>query len=103
LALGFVLLFEAKLHFGYIYGFGVVGCLSLYVVLNLMAKTEEGVGIGQVLSIYGYSLLPIVALAVICLVVPSHSLAGAVIGTACVLWSTWAATRLLEVVMRARE
>lgn len=46
LALGFVLLFEAKLHFGYIYGFGVVGCLSLYIVLNLISRTEEGVGIG---------------------------------------------------------
>jgi len=103
LALGFVLLFEAKLHFGYIYGFGVVGCLGLYCVLNLMSKTEEGVGIGQVLSIYGYSLIPIVVLALLCLIVPSHSIGGAMLGVACVGWSTWAATRLLEVVMRARE
>lgn len=30
-----------KIHFGYIYGMGVVGCLSTYSLLNLM--TEKGV------------------------------------------------------------
>lgn len=37
LVLGVCLLLSGKLHFGYIYGFGLLGCAALYLLVNLMA------------------------------------------------------------------
>ena len=63
LVLGFSLLLSGKVHFGYIYGFGIVGCLSIHVVLNLMSKVD--LDIHRIVSILGYCLLPIVVLSVV--------------------------------------
>lgn len=49
------------MHFSYIYGIGVVGCLAMYALLYLMAAS--GVTIGSVVSVLGYCLLPMVVLA----------------------------------------
>ena len=51
---------SGKLHFGYIYGIGVVGCLAMYCLLNLMSMT--GVSTGCTISVLGYCLLPMVIL-----------------------------------------
>ncbi|XP_062513795.1 protein YIPF5-like isoform X2 [Corticium candelabrum] len=67
LLFGFLLLLHGKVHFGYIYGVGVLGCLSLYAVLNLMSV--GGVSAGVVMSILGYCLLPMVMLCALTLVV----------------------------------
>lgn len=48
------------MHFGYIYGIGVVGCLAMYCLLNLMSMT--GVSVGVIISVLGYCLLPMVLL-----------------------------------------
>lgn len=41
MCLGFTLLLAGKVHFGFIYGFFVVGCGSIYMLLNLMTKSEH--------------------------------------------------------------
>jgi hypothetical protein len=51
---------SGKVHFSYIYGIGVVGCLAIYALLSLMAVS--GVTLGTVVSVLGYCLLPMVAL-----------------------------------------
>ena len=51
-----VIIQSGKVHFGYIYGVGLLGCSSMYVVLNLMSTS--GVSVGCVVSILGYCLLP---------------------------------------------
>lgn len=51
---------SGKVHFGYIYGVGLMGCTSMYVVLNLMST--NGVSVGCVVSVLGYCLLPMVIL-----------------------------------------
>jgi hypothetical protein len=56
---GFLLL-SGKVHFGYIYGVALVGWLSMYAILNLMAT--NGIDAYQVASVLGYSILPIVIL-----------------------------------------
>jgi hypothetical protein len=38
-----------QVHFGYIYGFGVSGCVAIYLVLNLLA--QQGETGGQALSL----------------------------------------------------
>jgi hypothetical protein len=65
LALGFLLLLHGKVHFGYIYGFGLIGCILLYVILNLMLSGQQGISLDQTMSILGYSLVPTVVLAAI--------------------------------------
>ncbi|PVD35079.1 hypothetical protein C0Q70_06360 [Pomacea canaliculata] len=49
LAFGGSLLLSGKVHFGYIYGIGVVGCLAMYCLLNLMSMTGVGM-LGIVLT-----------------------------------------------------
>lgn len=51
---------HGKIHFGYIYGIGVLGCLGMYSLLSLMSA--QGVSMGCVVSVLGYCLLPMVLL-----------------------------------------
>ena len=61
LAFGCFLLLTGKVHFGYIYGFGVSGCVAMYLVLNLLSVKE--IDMWRVCSILGYGLLPVIVLA----------------------------------------
>lgn len=61
---GVCLLLSAKVHFGYIYGFGVLGCGFVYLLMNLMSQSRS-IDIYRVCSVLGYCLLPIIALAFI--------------------------------------
>ncbi len=56
LLFGGALLLHGKMHFGYIYGIGVLGCLGMYALLNLMAV--GGISVTCTVSILGYCLLP---------------------------------------------
>ena len=58
---------HGKVHFGYIYGVGLLGCTSMYVVLNLMSSS--GVSVGCVVSVLGYCLLPMVILSCFSIIV----------------------------------
>ena len=58
---------HGKVHFGYIYGVGLMGCASMYVVLNLMSSS--GVSVGCVVSVLGYCLLPMVLLSCFSIIV----------------------------------
>ncbi|XP_015926093.1 protein YIPF5 [Parasteatoda tepidariorum] len=60
LCFGAFLLLSGKVHFGYIYGIGVLGCMAMYSLLNLMS--ESGVSLGCTISVLGYCLLPMVVL-----------------------------------------
>jgi protein YIPF5/7 len=62
--LGFCSLLAGKIHFGYIYGFGGIGCLAMYTILNLMNKTSV-IDMSRVVSVLGYSMLPIVVLSAV--------------------------------------
>lgn len=52
---------SGKVHFSYIYGIGVLGCLAFYALLSVMA-TQANVTVGAVVSVLGYCLLPMVVL-----------------------------------------
>jgi hypothetical protein len=68
LLLGISLLLRGKVQFGYIYGFGLVGSVSIWFVLNLMS--ERGIDVYRVVSVLGYCLLPMVAIALLSIVFP---------------------------------
>jgi len=54
-------------HFGYIYGFGLSGCLGIYAVINLLSQKSQYVELYKTFSVMGYSLMPFVLLAALSL------------------------------------
>lgn len=61
LILYFLLLLQGKVLFGVIYGHATVGCLTVYIVFNLMAA-HLFIDVYRVTNIFGYALLPMVVL-----------------------------------------
>jgi hypothetical protein len=94
--LGMALLLRGKVHFGVIYGIAIVGCLSIYLVLNLMAGRE--LDLYRIVSVLGYGLLPIVVLAFLVLLVPPLAFRAIMAGVA-VLWCTSTASRIFTAVL----
>lgn len=98
LLLGGELLLTGKLQFGYIYGFGLFGCLSMTLVLNLMSPVSA-ISVWTVASILGYALLPVNLLAVIKILVVNLGkleMVGRLLALLTITWCTIASTRLLE-------
>jgi len=98
LLLAFELLLAGKIHFGYIYGFGLTGCLAMALVLNLMSPPSKPLSVWSVISILGYSLLPVNALAAVNALVrvKEWGQSGVVVVGFVVTWCTVASTRLFE-------
>ncbi|CEG47080.1 Rab GTPase interacting factor, Golgi membrane protein [Plasmopara halstedii] len=94
---GMCLLLAAKVHFGYIYGFGVLSCIFVYLLMNLLSP-ERTIDIYRVCSVLGYCLLPIIGLAAINIVVSVKDLGmvGFFLASVCTLWSTHTASRFFE-------
>eukprot|EP00922_Rhytidocystis_sp_ex-Travisia-forbesii_P005764 GHVS01008382.1.p1 GENE.GHVS01008382.1~~GHVS01008382.1.p1 ORF type:complete len:371 (-),score=60.28 GHVS01008382.1:49-1041(-) len=102
LILGFSLLLSGKPTFGYIYGLGVLGCVATYVLLNLMGQ-QEGIDLYRTMSILGYGLLPVDALALLSLVMQLRTLAGMLTSVVCILWCTATASRFFETALQLHQ
>mmetsp|Transcript_12532 Transcript_12532/g.22762 ORF Transcript_12532/g.22762 Transcript_12532/m.22762 type:complete len:268 (-) Transcript_12532:74-877(-) len=100
LLLGFCLLLTGKIHFGYIYGFGLIGCLGMYIILNLMSS--KFIDFYRTMSILGYCLLPIVSLAASSIVFSLKGHLGFWAAVVSILWCTVAATRFIEATLDMR-
>ena len=92
LAFGSFLLLSGKAQFGYIYGIGLLGCISMYGLLNMMSMA--GVSLGVVVSILGYCLLPMVGLAGVNILVSLQGVVGMVLTGAAILWCSVSASKL---------
>ena len=44
MAFGSFIMFSGKLYFNYIYGIGLMGCLAMYCLLNLMSLSGVSIG-----------------------------------------------------------
>lgn len=98
LAFGAFLLLSGKVHgFGYIYGVGVMGCASLYAVLNLMSMT--GVTISCVVSVLGYCLLPMVLLSGVSVVFSLTGSIGTILTGIAIAWCSFSASKLFVTVL----
>ncbi|TRY52227.1 Yip1p like integral membrane protein [Cryptosporidium tyzzeri] len=93
--LGFFLLLAGKIHFGYIYGIGILSCIGTYILLNIMSSSQS-IDLYTTMSILGYSLLPIVILAGISVVFSLRSKVGIIIAIFFNMWSTITASRFFE-------
>jgi len=97
LGLGGELLLAGKMHFGYVYGFGLSGCFAMTLLLNLL-NPNGAVSIWTVISILGYALLPVNLLAGVNALFRVHKLGvwGMVMAVLTIVWCTTASSRLFE-------
>eukprot|EP00903_Cladosiphon_okamuranus_P015888 g14674.t1 len=94
LCFGLCLLLTGKPHFGYIYGFGMFGCIATAMVLNLIG--EKPINLWKTTSVLGYCLLPVIGLAALGIVWDLKGNMGHVLALVAVAWCTISATRLFE-------
>lgn len=92
LIFGGTLLLGGKVHFNYIYGFGVLSCLGIYLLLTMM--TVDGVAPTCVASVLGYCLLPMCFLSALGIVFSLKSLFGIVLIAFVVLWCAMSSSKL---------
>jgi hypothetical protein len=92
--LGSLLLLAGKVHFGYIYGFSVLGCMSLHALVGLIGPDGVILDFWITCSILGYCLLPVIGLAGLAVITRLQSLIGTALAGVTVAWATHAATRL---------
>lgn len=94
---GLSLLVRGKVEFGNIYGFGLTGCIGIFLIINLLSKQGQYVELYSCISILGYSLLPFCFLALSSLICNlRESLVGMGLCWLIVAWSTVTATRFFE-------
>lgn len=93
---GLLLLFKGKIEFGNIYGFGLTGCVGIYLLINLLTKKNQYVELYTTISILGYSLMPFLFLASGSLFLDVRNFIGFFICVLIVGWSTVTATRFFH-------
>ncbi|XP_072107951.1 protein YIPF5-like [Mobula birostris] len=92
LAFGATLLLAGKVHFGYVYGISVFGCLAIHTLLNLMSVT--GVSYGCVASVLGYCLLPMIILAGIAVLFSLQGVLGILLTLIVIGWCSLSASKM---------
>ena len=99
---GALLLLAGKVHFGAIYGFGMLGSLGIYAVINLVAQAAS-IDLYRTVSILGYSLLPIVLLSAVGVFMSLTGVVGTLLAICCIGWSTLTASKFFEIVLEMDE
>ncbi|CCG80585.1 SNARE yip1 [Taphrina deformans PYCC 5710] len=94
---GFILLLSGKVHFGYVYGCALMGCVSLWTILSLMAPATAS--FSRIASVLGYCLLPLVSVSAFGLVMNMDGIVGYGLTAAAVLWSTNSASAIFVSVL----
>ncbi|ROW01333.1 hypothetical protein VMCG_05942 [Cytospora schulzeri] len=105
---GFFLLFAGNLHFGYIYGLGVLGSISLHTIISLMTPADDDPTLSSTLtyfrsaSVLGYCLLPLTVTSLVGIVMPMDTPLGIVMTSAAIMWCTYSASGIFCAVGRMR-
>lgn len=92
LAFGGSLMLAGKVQFGYIYGIGGLGCLAMWMLLNVMSMT--GCSASGIVSVLGYCLLPMVLLNFLAIVVSLKGIFGTIASLLTIGWCSWSASKL---------
>jgi len=101
MAFGSFIMFSGKLYFNYIYGIGLMGCLAMYCLLNLMSLS--GVSIGCVVSVLGYCLLPIVGLSGLSILFSLSGVLGNILTGMAVAWCTLSSSKLFTTALEMKQ
>ncbi|SGZ46957.1 CIC11C00000005019 [Sungouiella intermedia] len=99
LLFGTLLLLSGKVQFGYIYGVGLFGVVSLHYLFRLMSVDVQ-IDLTRSASIIGYCLLPLVLLCAVGLVISLDSMFGYFLSVVSVFWCTYAASGLFVTVLK---
>ncbi|KAF9268931.1 Yip1 domain family protein [Marasmius fiardii PR-910] len=95
------LLFSGKPNFGYIYGVGLFGSISIYTLLNLMS--EKGIDAYRVASVLGYCLLPMVGVGALSIMVTLDGMFGYILSLLSIIWCTYSASGIFVAVLRMSD
>ncbi|KAI9245744.1 hypothetical protein BY458DRAFT_528500 [Sporodiniella umbellata] len=98
---GIFLLLSRKAHFGYIYGVGVLGVVSIYLILNLMS--ENGIDGSRTASVLGYCLLPMVMLSGFSVVLKLDNVIGTFLSVLSICWCTYSSSGMFTSVLYMSE
>jgi hypothetical protein len=125
LLFGTFLLLSGRVHFGYIYGLGLLGTILLHAILSLMAPADVAPAgapaaasypgqptsdshsttrptFARSASVLGYCLLPLVLTSLVGIVMPMDTPLGIVLTTFAIMWCTWSASGIFCTTLRMR-
>ncbi|KAE9549382.1 hypothetical protein FO519_007410 [Halicephalobus sp. NKZ332] len=100
LLFGASLLLHGKLQFGYIYGIGLLGCVGMYSLLNLMAEESKSISFTCTASVLGYCLLPMSILSMIAAVLSLRGVLGYGIAAAAAFWCGSTSSKLFSITLQ---
>lgn len=98
---GFILLVSGKVHFGYVYGCALMGCVSLWTILSLMAPASAS--FSRIASVLGYCLLPLVVVSTLGTAMNMDGVLGYGFTATAVLWSTYSASAIFVSVLQMTD
>ncbi|KAK0195693.1 Yip1-domain-containing protein [Armillaria mellea] len=98
---GLFLLFSGKPNFGFIYGVGLFGSVSIYMLLNLMS--EQGIDAYRVASVLGYCLLPMVGVGGVSVMIALDDMFGYLLALVSIIWCTYSASGIFVAVLRMSD
>lgn len=99
LMFGTLLLLAGKVQFGYIYGVGLFGTISLHYLFKFMSN-DTSIDLVRSASVIGYCLLPLVLISVLGVVISLDNIAGYVLSAIAVLWCTYSASGFFVAVLK---
>jgi len=104
---GMILLFGGKLQFNYVFGISAVACLGMYALLNLMhvpGVSEPELTLSLVVSVLGYCMLPLLAVAVLCVFTPtSWVVVRLIFAIPAIVWCTHCATMIFVACLKMQD
>ncbi|CAK7900994.1 protein transport protein Yip1p [[Candida] anglica] len=99
LLFGTLLLLSGKIQFGYIYGVGLFGTISLHYLFKLMSD-DIYIDMVRSASVIGYCLLPLVIISVLGVFVTLDNLFGYILSAIAVFWCTYSASGFFVAVLK---
>ncbi|CAI5759704.1 unnamed protein product [Candida verbasci] len=99
LLFGTLLLLAGKVQFGYIYGVGLFGIISLHYLFKFMSN-DITIDLIRSASVIGYCLLPLVLISIIGVVISLDNVLGYILSTIAVLWCTYSASGFFVSVLK---
>ncbi|EGW31092.1 uncharacterized protein SPAPADRAFT_63019 [Spathaspora passalidarum NRRL Y-27907] len=100
LLFGTLLLLAGKVQFGYIYGVGLFGTVSLHYLFKFMSSNDSQIDLVRSTSVIGYCLLPLVLISVVGVITSLDNLVGYILSTIAVLWCTYSASGFFVAVLK---
>jgi hypothetical protein len=89
---------SGKPQFSYIYGVGLLGTTSIYLLLNVMSET--GIDAYRTASVLGYCLIPMIGLGSVGIGVGIDHPLGYLLSIISIVWCTYSASAIFVAVLR---